>query len=115
MTEVTKYIQIDDWIFEIKSVRALRVKEYGQPYSAIANVNINGDKAYIDGLMTKKEEEFTKKDFMAFYQYCQKLGVTEANFDRFKNSDLTSKSVDIQPKEQLTTTYNEKPILRLVR
>jgi hypothetical protein len=35
-------------------VRALRVDNYGDPYTAIANISLNGNSAYIDGMMQKK-------------------------------------------------------------
>jgi len=70
----TRCIKIDNWIFEIKAVRAIRVEEYGQPYSGIANININGDKAYL-----------------------QQLDITKVDFDRYKNQEAISKSLDVPP------------------
>jgi hypothetical protein len=103
-----RFVQIDDWIFEIKSVRALRVDQYGKPYSAIANLTINGDSAYLDGLMTRENEKFSRKDFQTFYKFCQQMEVKQAHFDRFKNSELVAECVDIQPSKQET-------MLQLVR
>ncbi|MFB1015853.1 MAG: hypothetical protein QMC51_09395 [Alteromonadaceae bacterium] len=51
---ISRNIQIDNWIFEVKMVRALRVDNYGDPYTAIANISLNGNSAYIDGMMQKK-------------------------------------------------------------
>lgn len=93
----TRCIKIDHWIFEIKAVRAIRVEEYGQPYSGIANININGDKAYIDGLMTSSDIEFDRDDFATFKAYLQQLDITKAEFDRYKNQEAISKSLDIAP------------------
>lgn len=93
----TRCIKIGHWIFEIKAVRAIRVDEYGQPYSGIANININGDKAYIDGLMTNSTVEFGREDFAAFKAYLQQLDITKAEFDRYKNQAAISKSLDVPP------------------
>ena len=93
----TRCIKIDNWIFEIKAVRAIRVEEYGQPYSGIANININGDKAYIDGLMTNSSVEFDRNDFAAFKAYLQQLNITKVDFDRYKNQEAISKSLDVPP------------------
>ena len=93
---MTKYIQLDDWIFEIKAVRALRVSEYGQAYSSIANININGDSAYIDGLMSRENEVFTRKDFNTIIEFCQQLGLETAAFDRFKNGALVSEVINLK-------------------
>jgi hypothetical protein len=105
---MARFVQVDDWIFEVKTVRALRVDKYGKPYSAIASLTVNGDNAYIDGLLTRENEKFSRKDFQAFYKFCQKMEVKQANFDRFKNNELISECVDIQPVKQ-------KTILKLVR
>jgi len=103
-----RFVQVDDWIFEVKTVRALRVDKYGKPYTAIANLTINGDIAYIDGLLSSETEKFSRKDSEAFYKFCQQMKVKEANFDRFKNDELVSECVDIQP-------IKTKAILKLVR
>jgi hypothetical protein len=93
----TRCIQIDDWIFEIKSVKAIRADEYGQPYTAIANINLNGDKAYIDGLMTNSDTEFERKDFESIRTYLQQLKITTGEFDRYKNLGSAFKSMEVSP------------------
>lgn len=103
-----RFVQVDDWIFEVKTVRALRVEQYGKPYSAIANLTVNGDNAYIDGLLTREGDKFSRKDFQAFHKFCQQMQVKQANFDRFKNNELISETVAIQPS-------NKAAVLQLVR
>ena len=71
---MSKHVQVGEWIFEIKMVRALKVEEYGKPYSAIANCNINGDSMYIDGLLIKDGQNFTKSDFNSFNDFCEQIG-----------------------------------------
>ena len=93
----TRCIKIDDWIFEIKSVKAIRADEYGQPYTAIANINLNGDKAYIDGLMTNSNTEFERKDFESIRTYLQQLKITTGEFDRYKNLGSAFKSMEVSP------------------
>lgn len=97
MQTMPKYVHLNNWIFEVKTVRALRVDNYGDPYTAIANINLNGDTAYLDGLMTKEEDAFTRRDFLTFKKFCAQLDVTTAHFDRFKNNELKSESVIITP------------------
>ena len=105
MTNTTsRFIQIDDWIFEVKSVRAIKANSYGKPYNAIANFSFNGDNAYIDGLMTKVEENFTKEDYKVFYRLCQKMGIKQAQFDRFKNDQFKLDTIDIEPSENNNST-----------
>jgi len=90
-----KNIKIDDWYFEIKVARAVKVDNYGDPYSCIANCTINGDCMYIDGLLTKTDEDFTKKDFMTFYRFCEKLGLKKFTYDRFVAGERVTKEVVI--------------------
>lgn len=112
----SRFIKIDDWYFEIKTVRALKVDEYGEPYKAIANCSVNGDQLYIDGLMTKSEEDFSKQDFLAFYKFCKKMGIKACQFDRYQNGELVSKELEVDkvraPKEE--QEINE-PTMRLVK
>ncbi|WP_448211367.1 hypothetical protein [Colwellia sp. MEBiC06753] len=94
--DVKRFVQIGDWCFELKLVRALKVKEYGQPYSAIANCNINGDSMYVDGLVTKSEEEFTKEDFMTFYQFTEMMGLDNFSYHRYHNGKSVTKEVKVK-------------------
>ncbi|WP_286265941.1 hypothetical protein [Thalassotalea atypica] len=96
MQHMTKHIQVGDWIYEIKAVRALKVESYGQPYSAIANININGDSAYIDGLLTKDDDHFDRKDFNNIISFCRNLDLANVHFDRYKNGTMRSETVKLQ-------------------
>lgn len=108
MTDTTsRFIQLDNWIFEVKSVRAIKVNSYGKPYDAIANFSFNGDSAYIDGLMTRDDEKFSKEDYQVFMRLCQKFELKQAQFDRFKNNQFKLETVEIDPiedKEMLKLT-----------
>jgi len=111
MTDTTsRFIQLDNWIFEVKSVRAIKVNNYGKPYDAIANFSFNGDNAYIDGLMTRDEEKFNKADYQVFMRLCQKFGIKQAQFDRFKNNQFQLETVDVEPIKN-----HKVPKLTLVR
>jgi hypothetical protein len=91
----SRCIKINNWIFELKMVRAIRVEEYGQPYSAITNINFNGNNVYVDGLMTNSNKEFNKADFNTLKTYFQRLGVKQIQFDRFKDHQPMTRSLDI--------------------
>jgi len=96
MTEsISRHVKIGDWYFEVKMVRALKVSEYGQPYTAIANCNVNGDSMYVDGLLTKNEEEFTKEDFMVFHKFSQQLGLDSFSYHRYQNGESITKDVKV--------------------
>jgi len=111
MTDTTlRFIQLDNWIFEVKSVRAIKVNSYGKPYDAIANFSFNGNNAYIDGLMTREGENFSKEDYQVFMRLCQKLDIKQAQFDRFKNNQFQLETIDVEPVKE-----EKPPKLSLVR
>ena len=82
MNTMHRCLQVGDWIFEIKSVRAVRTKEYGAPYSAAANLQFNGGNIFVDSLMTTSGDEFEREDMAAFKYFCQQMGVKEVHFER---------------------------------
>ncbi|UUO23253.1 hypothetical protein FGD67_08520 [Colwellia sp. M166] len=106
---LSRYVQIDKWIFEVKSVRAIRVDDFGKPYSAIANFSLNGDSAYIDGLLTREDDDFTREDYQTFVKMTQQLGLKNVSFDRFKQQRKVSDTVKV-PAMNCT-----KPELKLVK
>jgi len=114
-----RYVKIGDWYFELKTVRALKVDEYGEPYSAIANCNINGDQMYVDGLLTKEEHEFTKEDFKTFMKFSQEIGLEGFSYHRFHNGKSITKDVKVAThKEQdieLPITNKPEIPMRLVK
>ena len=114
----SRYIKIDDWYFEVKTVRAIKVDEYGEPYKAIANCSVNGEQLYIDGLMTKSEDDFTKEDLLAFYKFCKKMGIKACQFDRYQNGELVSKELTVSSVEKNIDRKEHEhvePQIRLVK
>ena len=100
---------MDDWVFEVKMVRALKVKKHGEPYSAVANLTATGESVYIDTQLTKDGEELSKRDYMTIYKFCQALGMKEINYDRIKNGNRRAQSIVIEENQV------RKPQLRLVK
>ena len=107
---MSKHVQVGDWIFEVKMVRALKVDEYGQPYSAIANCNINGDTMYIDGLLTKEGQNFTRDDFKSFNDFCHQIGLKQCSYHRYQNGQSKNKDVKITPTAEPESIKNEGSI-----
>ncbi|MFT5528409.1 MAG: hypothetical protein ACI9C0_000058 [Alteromonadaceae bacterium] len=92
---IFRHVKIGNWNFEIKMVRAVKVLEYGQPYAAIANCNINGDSMYIDGLLTTNDKDFTKEDFMIFHKLGYQLGIENISYHRYQNGESVTKETKI--------------------
>ncbi|ASP46451.1 hypothetical protein [Cognaticolwellia beringensis] len=106
---LSRYVQIDKWIFEVKSVRAIRVDDFGKPYSAVANLAVSGNSVYIDGLLTREDDDFTREDYQTFIKVSQQLGLDTINFDRFKQKQRVSNIIKVQP------LHSHKPELKLVK
>ena len=92
--DITRYIELNNWIFEIKSIRAIRVNTYGEPYSATANLCINNDNAFVDGVMTRDQTDLEQEDYSTFMALCQKLGITKVKFDDFTAQNVFAKPMD---------------------
>jgi hypothetical protein len=107
---MSKHVQIGDWIFEVKMVRALKVEEYGKPYSAIANCNINGDSMYIDGLLTQEGEDFTRDDRKSFNDFCYQMGLKQCSYHRYQNGESITKDVPIMSPKKSKNTIVDSPI-----
>ncbi|MBO9490210.1 hypothetical protein J7384_07545 [Endozoicomonas sp. G2_1] len=90
-----RYIRVGDWYFEVKSVKAIRVDEYGKPYTAVANCSFNGDSMYVDGLLAKDEHEFSKSDYKAFYDFSKLMTVDKINYHRMYNGSVMTKNHDL--------------------
>jgi len=97
--EMTRYVELNNWIFEIKSIRAIRVNNYGDPYSATANLCINSDSAYVDGVMTKDQTDLEQEDYVTFMQLCQKLGISKVKFDSYNNQNVFDQLQKEEPME----------------
>lgn len=106
---ISRFTQMDDWIFEVKMVRAIRVKKYGDPYTAVATLTANGDQMYIDTQLTREEGDFSRKDFMTFYRFCQSLEMKSVMYDKVKNGVRHPRIVDI------VENQHPSPIVRLVK
>lgn len=87
-TDITRYIELNNWVFEIKSIKAIRVDTYGKPYSATANLCINNDNVFIDGVMTRDQSDLDQEDYSTFLALCQKLGISKVNFNNFSEQNV---------------------------
>lgn len=116
---IKKYIHLGEWCFELKAVRALKVDEYGEPYKAIANCNINGDAMYVDGLLTKDGETFTKDDFKTFLRFAEMLGLENFCYHRFQQGNSVHRNVELSQQKSDSeqpnkSQYSDRPYIKLV-
>lgn len=97
---IDRHIQIDNWIFEVKMVRALRVQNYGEPYSAIANITLNGDSAHIDGLMNKDASEFDPQDINTLKEFCRMMDSKRVQVEQLNTITSPSRTADVKQLKQ---------------
>lgn len=62
-----RVIAIGDWLFEIKSIRAIRVEKYGKPYNGIASIEFIDGEAHVEGALSKAGWE--RSDTQAFEEF----------------------------------------------
>lgn len=98
--EISRLHRIGDWVFEVKMVRALKTEEYGQPYSAVSTLTLNGDNVFIDSQLSRIGEELTREDCDTLYEFCESMGASQIHFDRIRNGKRQSKVVDIIKREK---------------
>ena len=73
----------DNWLFEVKVVRAIKTNEYGKPYSAIATITLVNGEAHVEGLLSK--EHWGKADSLAIENYLKANGYQHYYFVRYKS------------------------------
>jgi len=75
----------ENWLFEIKEVRATKTKAYGKPYTANVTLKIVLGDLYVESALSV--EEITRKDWIEIEQHISELGFSEYWFCRYKNNE----------------------------
>lgn len=88
---------IDEWIFDMKMVRALKVQQYGEPYVAAANLTLNGESAYIDTLVGREQSPITRTDIRSISKAAKKLGARNLEYDRINKAGVRSENLALNP------------------
>lgn len=101
-SSISRFTQMDDWIFEVKMIRALRVNNYGDPYTGVATLTANGEQLYIDSQLTREDDDFSRKDFMTFYRFAQALEMKSVQYDKIKNGMRMARVIDIVENSDLS-------------
>ena len=78
-------IQVGQWLFEIKQVRAIKAKEFGLPYTATAWITVTNGKPTIEGLISKDDKKLTRQDFKDIEQFLTITGFKNTDWQRFNN------------------------------
>lgn len=74
-------IQVGNWLFEIKLVKAKKVSAYGEPYSGVADIFVHDSTVTIESL---KCDDFTQSDKCDFEQFIEKcLALKTVKFSRY--------------------------------
>lgn len=76
----------EEWIYEVKQVRGIKVKLYGQPYRAIVYFNIVNKQLHLESLISI--DKFTANDFINIENKIIELGYKEYYINREMNGEL---------------------------
>lgn len=107
---ISRCVRMDNWIFEIKMVRALKVDSYGKPYEAIAQLNINGDFGYLDGALHAHQDSFSQEDIETFIKISKALSLQSLKFGEQSIALDTEKSEDKTCSAEPSSSRNVKKI-----
>ena len=81
-----KVVKIGEWLFEVKTVRALKVGEdgqYGDPYDAMGYIDFIDGKGNVNSVIGVG---FTKRCYLTFVKYIREhRGVQDVIYKRVKN------------------------------
>jgi hypothetical protein len=86
---------IGGWIFDVKQVRALKSANYGDPYTAIAHISLNGRGSYIDSLLSNDDNELSRDDMRSLAKASKKLGASNLSYERIKNMVKRDEKIDL--------------------
>lgn len=75
----------ENWLFEIKEVRAIKAKKYGDTYEAMATLRVVDGVAHVEGLLARGS--FTHKDKQELERYLVSLGFTEYSCVNFVDGE----------------------------
>lgn len=78
---MSRYMQLDGWIFEVKSIKAKRTKNQGKSIDAMANLCVNGAHANVDSFMSLDGEKMSPADLLAFKTLFQQLDIDDIRYD----------------------------------
>ena len=88
-----RFVEIGEWIYEIKLVKAVKTPKYGQPYTAICYLNFIDDRVTVESLLSK--EQLTKFDFKTHLDFVKKMSVSSIEYDRYHNGKKRKEQVII--------------------
>ena len=85
-TDINNISNDEEWFFEVKQIRAIKVKVYGQPYRALVYFNIVNKQLHLESLISF--DGFTSEDFIALEDKVIELGFSEYYLNRERNGEL---------------------------
>lgn len=84
-------INVGDWCFEVKQIRAIKAANFGLPYSATALITIVNGEPVIENLLSV--DGFSRNDFKDIQRYLNELGFKKADWRRFSKDGQQKKKV----------------------
>lgn len=76
--------QQGSWTFELKQVFCRKTSSHGESFRASAVITITDGVPYVELLINKSSDTFTKQDYIDFKSFIVEMGFDNAKFTRFK-------------------------------
>jgi len=78
-----KWVQVGEWMFELRQVRAIRAKDMHLPYNAGALITIANGEANVENLFCTDDKGFKREDFRDIETFMNNAGFEKAEWKRF--------------------------------
>ena len=73
-----------DWLFVPTQFRALKVANFGDPYDAIAVIDIADGTPHVQGLLSKDDSPFLRKDYRSFTDFFKAQDYPHYEYSRYQ-------------------------------
>ena len=80
-----RYVEIGEWIYEIKLVKAIKVPKFGEPYTAICHFNFIDDEVTIESMLSVDPTPLSNTDMQTHSLFLKELNVSQVHFVRYSN------------------------------
>ncbi len=86
-------VEIGNWSFEFTHVKARKTPDgFGTDYDAILDINLEGVKPYVSGLLARDDKEFNKEDYNTVKRFITLCGKPSFDFVRMRNGIKRNKT-----------------------
>lgn len=92
----------ENWLFEVKEVRAIKAKSYGERYTANVRLVIVNGELSIEGMLVKEGVKLKLSDIKEIEHQIKEIGFNEYFYIRYKNGEKikVKKSINLRTRNR---------------